>query len=75
MLITKIGSSYSHSEFPEKFSNQLYFSENVNLGEYTYKSSYSINLDEKYFIIYQKINLIINGNILKMVEKHGLPYG
>lgn len=42
MLFTKIGSSYSASKFPKAFSNQLYFSENVDLGEYTYQSSYSI---------------------------------
>ena len=42
MLFTKIGSSYVSSEFPDKFSNQLYFSENVSLGEFTYTSAYSV---------------------------------
>ncbi len=42
MSFTKIGSSYSSSLFPKEFSNQLYLSENTCLGEFTYRSSYSI---------------------------------
>jgi len=56
MLFTKIGSSYSSSQFPEEFSNQLYFSENVDLGEFAYKSSYSIK-----YVITGKEKYIVQG--------------
>ena len=42
MRFTKIGSSYTSEQFPLEFSNQLYFSENVSLGEFKYCSPYSI---------------------------------
>jgi AraC family transcriptional regulator len=72
MLFTKIGSSYSSAQFPKEFSNQLYFSENPELGEYTYKSSYSIKYvlsgREKYtvqgreFSIEPHQHLLVNNN-------------
>lgn len=42
MKFIKLESSYTSSEFPKEFSNQLYFSEDTNLDEFSYRSSYSI---------------------------------
>jgi AraC-like DNA-binding protein len=64
MLFTKIGSSYSSSEFPERFSNQLYFSDNVALGEFTYTSSYSLK-----FVLSGYENYLVEGR--EMLIKPG----
>lgn len=72
MLFTKIGSSYSSSQFPAAFSNQLYFSENVNFGEFTYQSSYSIkyilsgyetySVEGREMLIKPQQHLLVNNN-------------
>lgn len=42
MQFVKISSSYTTTELPTQFSNQIYFSENSTLNGFTYKSSYSL---------------------------------
>lgn len=72
MLITRIGASCLQSHFPESFSNQLYYSSNVSLGNYTYKSAFSIkyvlsgyenyNVEGREFCIKPGQHLLVNNN-------------
>ena len=41
-FVIKMGASYSLSELPEQFSDQIYFSENTTLEGFNYQSPYSV---------------------------------
>lgn len=67
-----MGSSYSSSQFPAEFSNQIYFSENVSLDEFSYSSPYSIkyvltgyetySVQGREFVIKPDQHLLVNNN-------------
>ncbi len=79
---TKISSTYTTSKLPEQFSNQIYYSENSTLNNFTYRSSYSLKFVVSGFESYQvqgremiicpNEHLLVNdGNEVTTIGAHG----